>query len=282
MIRKRVIAAVLLLLLTNIVVLAGVAYNRSGDDVVSLVLTERELSLQRKYSASNENSGQHLSLQWQSLSDYSKKNQFRKPTRWNPFWLTEDKLKALGVDVDAIKAEYTANKDSSDYRRRSLSSANAIMVLEFNGDSYKEAVASAKEGLDKEIKNPQSESGLEREKRDYERAKIMDTRLYVIDAGVDRESLLQKYNDSSKYILMRGEIRPFYDETDKKVQGRLIKLFVSKIHVPLPYSKLIDNISRTEQYTSYSSDPVPPNYKVNLKFGKRLEPWITSVEAINQ
>ena len=43
--RKLIIASVVLLLLTNVVVLAGVAYNRSGAPLISIELTERELPI---------------------------------------------------------------------------------------------------------------------------------------------------------------------------------------------------------------------------------------------
>ena len=67
--RKLLLSAVVLLLLTNVVVLAGVAYNRAGEPVVSLELTERELTLVRSYRRTDENSGTALSLQWQVSGD---------------------------------------------------------------------------------------------------------------------------------------------------------------------------------------------------------------------
>ena len=39
------IAAIALIVLTNVVVLAGVAYNRSGEPDATVTLTERELNL---------------------------------------------------------------------------------------------------------------------------------------------------------------------------------------------------------------------------------------------
>ena len=62
--RKLMLSAVLLLLVTNIVVLSGVAYNRAGEPVVSLELTERELTMVQSYRRTDENSGTALLLQW--------------------------------------------------------------------------------------------------------------------------------------------------------------------------------------------------------------------------
>jgi hypothetical protein len=58
--RKLLIAAVVLLLLANVVVLTGVAYNRSGEPLFSIELTERELPLMQSIGYEEENSGTTL------------------------------------------------------------------------------------------------------------------------------------------------------------------------------------------------------------------------------
>ena len=61
---KLILACVSLLLLSNVVVLAGVAYNRSGEPLASIELTERELPLRVTYNSTDDDSGTALSLKW--------------------------------------------------------------------------------------------------------------------------------------------------------------------------------------------------------------------------
>lgn len=102
------IIAAVLLVLVNIIVLAGAAYNRSGDPIASLQLTERELSLPY-YRAYNkkENSGLALRLSWKVAPNFSEKNRYNRYSLSNytsPNWLTENKLKELGIDIEKAKA----------------------------------------------------------------------------------------------------------------------------------------------------------------------------------
>lgn len=64
--RFGLIAGLALILIANVYVLAGVAYNRSGDAAAALELTERELRIQRM---KKENTGLFLRLMWNG-NDY--------------------------------------------------------------------------------------------------------------------------------------------------------------------------------------------------------------------
>ena len=100
--RKSLLASVLLLLLTNIVVLAGIAYNRSGEPLLSLELTERELPLMYSASSKEENSGTTLSLRWQIL-DPDEDWEYQNRTYGTPAWLDDKKLTELGFDIKKFK-----------------------------------------------------------------------------------------------------------------------------------------------------------------------------------
>ena len=83
--RKPLLAAVILLLLANVAVLAGVAYNRSGPPLVSIELTERELPIQLFFGITDENTATALSIEW-SILDPDKDPTRVFSTRGTPPW----------------------------------------------------------------------------------------------------------------------------------------------------------------------------------------------------
>ena len=92
------ISAIVLIVLTNMVVLAGVAYNRSGEPDAVVQLTERELHWKKHYGMTDkEDTGLYLNLKW---------NMGGFPYRYPPWtfqqensWLNQEKLQVLGFDI---------------------------------------------------------------------------------------------------------------------------------------------------------------------------------------
>ena len=272
-----------LLLLVNVIVLAGVAYNRSDDKVAQVKLAERELSVYSSYSATDENSGMALKINWSTLSRNSdNKLVIRK---WgNPDWLNEAKLKALGVDVDALKT--SGSQYESDYRyNRSMQSLDVLFVLELDGDAYKKALEITASDLnDIQLKQnliPKDKKLIKRVKdrqSKLTRLQKSDSRLFVIDAGNDKQALMTRYPDRNKYLLIRGELKPYLKKN--RLTASIKRLFISTIHVPLPFSEVIDDLTQGKKFDKYGTEPIPPRYEVQLNVGKRLEPWIESVRGL--
>jgi len=276
--RKIILLATGLLLLTNIVVLAGVAYNRSGDANASLLLTERELSPVNNYSARDENSGTALTIEWQTLNRH-RDGSVSALYSGQPIWLDGKKLQTLGVDAGA------QNRNQGWNRYRSLS-LEVVYVLEYDGPAYHKALQLAQQNVDNAraelTTSPDSEKldqQLIEANRDLQQLRHETSRLFVIDAGLDVDRLMQKYNNPQQYMMMRGEliVYPYQNETTAYVR----KLFISSIHVPLPFSAQLANIDDSRR--SRNDDikkPFMPRYEVRLKLGKRLEPWIESVSLL--
>ena len=265
---KLLITSVGLLLLTNIVVLAGVAYNRSGEPLISIELTERELPIMQSYNSREENSGTMMSLRWQIL-DPDEDIKYVSTTYGTPAWLDDDKLIELGFDI----AELNSDADKYQYKTGHFS-RKAILVLEYQGESYQKALKLAEGNL---------ESAYADELEDYEnqlaQLKISRTHLYVVDAGQDRDLLIQKYADKGNYLLVRGEIGLRW--SGDIVYGRIRQLYLNQVHVPLPLSEQLISMDNGETYSPYNN-LTPPRYKVRLNIGKRLEPWIKSIELIQE
>jgi len=277
--RNLVIAAVLLLLFTNLVVLFGVMYNRSGDPVASSRLTERELTIVDHYANADENTGTALSIRWYTL-DNKRDGEVHYYNRGNPRWLDDEKLKSLGFDLDNIKKnkhKYISGGDSL--------STEVIFVLEYNGDTYRQALVESEKSLmqlqDRLAQSPENENlakQLGRQEKQLKRMRLSESRLYVIDAGYDEQVLAQKYTEYGKYLFMRGELALVWRKDE--LIGQVRKLFVDNVHVPLPYAKRLQALTKGERYYSYGVAPIAPRYQIRLNIGKRLEPWIESISSL--
>jgi len=280
-VRKLMLSAVLLLLLTNIVVLSGVAYNRSGEPVVSLELTERELTMVQSYRRADENSGTALSLQWQ-VSGGVELPEFLFAGGRSPEWLDEAKLSALGFNLAALKRD----KEQDRHRWRSLA-REVVIVLEYDAEAYQQALLLADHQVsqlrEKLAESPGDENLTDKLKQAEEqltRLKISQTRLYAVDAGLEQQALADKYADSEKYLFVRGDIGPGWD--DDAVTGRIQRLTIQQVHVPLPYSQQLAELTQGQRFSAYNTEPIAPRYRVRLNIGKRLEPWIAAVVPIGE
>lgn len=278
--RKLLLTSVALLLLTNVVVLAGVAYNRSGEPLASIELTERELPIQRTYRSHDENSGTALTLEWQVL--VPDKLEYQSSRYRTPEWLDDDKLIDLGFDIETFKN----NTDKYKYRTRHLDT-DVILVMEYEGDTYHRALdlmASKLEELRKSAVDSPDDKKLSDELERFENRlsqfKLSDTRLYVIDAGLYEQTLMQQYANKSNLLFMRGKIGLMW--SDKDVKGRIKQVHVNLVHVPLPFSEPLPVLTGGQAFSTYGKDPTPPRYKVRLNIGKRFEPWIDSVMAMEK
>jgi len=279
--RKLIFAAVFLLLLTNIVVLAGVAYNRSGDPFLSIELTERELPMVVSVRSKDENSGTTLSLKWHILSP-DKDPEYLSTTYGRSAWLNDKKLTELGFDMKKFKSE------PDKYRHRTSHLATeAVLVLEYQGETYLKALALVKEKV-KQLRLMVAEypddkkqvNDLSNYEKQLTRLKLTQSRLYAVDAGLDVQALMDKYTDKNNYLLVRGEIGLGWSEDD--VSGRIRQLYIRHVHVPLPISEQLVTLANGEAYASHRNSSIPARYKVRLNIGKRLEPWIESVTQISK
>ena len=277
---KLLLAAAVLLLSTNAVVLSGVAYNRAGEPFVSIDLTERELTITQSYRRTDENSGTAVSLQWQVPGADGEPPARRYARLGSPAWLDEAKLSGLGFDLTALK------NDNEHYRRKGrLLTREVVLVLEYNGDAYRQALSSAQDKVsrfrEKLAKSPDDEDRakkLEHYEKWLTRLKVSQTRLYVVDAGFDKQALAEKYADGNKYLFMRGDIGLRWN--DGAVTGQIRRVHVRQVHVPLPYSKQLAELAQGRRFNAHNKDPIPPRYRVRINIGKRLEPWIAAVAPI--
>lgn len=274
---KLVIITAVFLVLVNIIVLAGVAYNRSGEPIASLKLTERELALPYRSRKSTENSGLALRLKWNIVPPEpytSTYDRYNLHYYGNPNWLTKEKLTALGINVNDNKPY--ENDSSSGYGKSKTE--ELIIVFEYNGESYTSSVKKAEEDI-KYYRNSAKVNAddeklakkLVRHETSLNKLKNTQSRLIAIDAGRDIETLKQKYNDSSKYLFLRGEIKRNWKKG--KFTARIKQIFNDRVHVALPESEMFSGMERLKQ----NDIEEKPRYEVELLLGERLEVWVGGV-----
>mgnify|MGYP000434825131 CR=1 FL=1 len=266
--RTLFILALSLVLLVNSFILIGVWYNRSGEAESTVLLTEREMRM--PYSWSNDQT--FLRISWRNASSE---------------WFDQQKLESLGFDFS--EAEYNTH----------FIETKAILVLEYDGDAYQQAVKIAQSRVErverkltqlnagKEIQaelNDEFEDELQedlqadlkdaQENLKYEQ--LSASRLFIVDAGLDEEKLRTQYPDNQRYILTYGivDVRASmpYDENETLVfTGRVDQLSVKRLHIE---SEMFAKINKLKSNTQYSRNTMPPRFSVEVHFGQRLEPWI--------
>ena len=258
-------AGLAIVAVTNIVALAGAAYNRSGTPEATLRLSERELHLPSSWGFEGENSGVALRIEWRVLGKEPDESRLTQPyyplSSGSPAWLDATKLTELGFDVAAIESAAHAR---SLYARQLPK--EALLVLELDGPAYHELLARFEAYAERA---PDRRDELERQKNE-------SSRLFVVDAGLDVEGLRAKYPSRSRYAIVRGTIRPWISSHDGQwtVSGFVGGLSVDRINVPLafraPFDAWLERRSRR-----HADEP----FTATVSFGRRFEPWIISASG---
>lgn len=290
----------ILILLTNIIALGGVAYNRKGEPVTVMKLSERELRLPY-YSKEDlkENSGIALDLTWQRAERHSSYGSASKriqsnSERCDPGLLDQEKLKSLGFDVskpaDSPEGKMHYNKQLP---------REVLLVLELDGPAWHQSVEAARGRLaDAEAMLKIHSSGKwgsvtgEKEnvkylKKQLEQAEKEDSRLFLIDAGLDIKALRSAYPDITRYAIVRGEVEIGHITCGEKnefsaIRGWAKGLSITNINVPFKYRQRFETFRRLDA----SSDPADEErkahpYEISVAYGQHLEPWMTDASWKN-
>ena len=272
------VLAFVVLAASNIAVLCGVAYNRSGSPDTLIALSERELPL--PYRVYEDDSGLALRVVWRVLGPADEDRLYRS---WGyPTWFTEEKLTALGFRL-GDKGEAESNQTL----RKEPLSKEVFIVLEKGGAAYREAVARAErarayqENLARQNhEDKRLQTAFEEADQRLARERLAESRLFAVDAGLDPAALRGTYADRARFIITKGLVKPAYDydKHRRRVRGYIVRLSVETIHVPLAHRHLLDAL--IAQDGSRTSNPAPPRYAVDLAYGRRFEPWIVAVRPI--
>ena len=277
---KTLAAGAGLILLANAVALTGVYFNRSGEPESRMTLSQRELSMPWGWGMAKENSGVALGLNWRvkdgSAVEYSYGGDgYHGGT---PEWLDEPRMQALGFDTAHVPEDPAGRRRFERQLPR-----QALLVLELAGPAWQQALERARQNAARHeaarLANADSKEFADKAKRAQEqlqREESANSRLFAVDAGLDRAALRAKYPDRSRFLILKATLRPRLETLDKKtrVTGYVSELAVRQINVPHALRPTLEPVLRKQRNTA--DDPAA-RFEATVAVGQRLEPWIESV-----
>ena len=270
---KALLLGIVLIIATNAIVLAGVAYNRSGEPESTITLTERELRLPYRYLGKEENSGIHLRLTHRNINSGYFSRDYKRPESLD--WFNKEKLAELGFDVSKSIIQ---DEDKRHYQR--LSEKEVFLVLEYNGAAYQSVLEAAQKHVDDLVADQANSQKINRAERNLTREKTAASRLFVIDAGLDRDVLRAKYTDRTKYLLLKGLVKARITNArsgGSRLVGYIKSLSNKTIHVPLQYHDVLEAVVEEGARRTQNE---PPRFEATINIGQRLEPWLVGVKGL--
>ncbi|MBM0106007.1 DUF4824 family protein [Steroidobacter sp. S1-65] len=269
-----------LIVVTNAVVLAGVAYNRSGEPEAVLRLTERELRLSYWSWPDNENSSIDLQLSWRVAR--TQQDERLGYLYGGLDWLQPAQLQELGFDVSG---DMQSNEDAQRVSRQP--SRRVWVALEYDGPAYQAALEQARAALERATALAQANAGEEEfEQRlraaqaGLEREKRIDSRLFIVDVGLDPDALRARHPNRQQYVMVPGRLRVSIQgpEGQQRPVAHVFDLDVDAIRVPYDYRDIVEPLTRAADATYY--DRREPRFQATVNFGRRFEPWIVEVQSL--
>ena len=263
--KHSLIAGVGLIVVVNAMVLGGVAYNRSSEPESTLRLSQRELIAPGRGYGNKENSGITLTLNWRVLPsvtlDDKKHGGAYAYKVGSPDWLNPAKMLALGFDRSAL-----SQSSDGQLRTRQPLPRDVLLVLEFDGATYQAALARAAR-----LREAASAREEKQASDVLRREKDANSRLFVVDAGLDVAALRTQYPDRGRYAIVRGHVRPnlTIEKNSAAPTGFISGVSASSLNVPLEWRHVFVGAAE-----SWRDGPTSLAYTVDVKFGQRLEPWI--------
>jgi hypothetical protein len=269
-----------LIVLTNAVVLAGVAYNRSGEPESVLRLTERELRLYNWNWPANENSSIDVHLSWRVARAESDGDDIYGGWQGALSWLKPAQLAELGFDVVGdLESEAGAEHVRKQPSRR------AWVVLEQDGPAYQASIERARQRFERATALASANAGdnefqerLNIERAALEREEARETRLFVVDVGRDENALRAQYPDRQRYAIVNGRLSLMIEGKPgrSRLTAQVTQLDVDEIRVPHMYRELVEPLVQS----TYTSDRAP-RFAATVNFGRRFEPWIVDLSLLD-
>lgn len=261
--KKYLFIGLIILIGTNLAVLGGAAYNRMGDTTAQLTLTERELSFHNYSGTHKENSGISLSIRWRTPTE---ENETYSPYHSKSVSITQQELLALGFDENDVK--------NNDW----LESQELYWALEFDGPLHKAEIKKASEAYQNQLDEFEGKAiklgDYKKElKKNLQKEKTSNCRLFFIEASANYDTLKAKFADQHNILIVKGLTKPYYNNHDKMFKLQLKHLSIRNIMIPLEYSDIFSSLEPADR-----QEISPPRYSVDINWGKRLEPWVVDVK----
>lgn len=252
--RASLLAAGAIVLTGNVFALVHAWKNRAGGVETSITLTERELPLSYNYNKKDDDSGVGLNLRWTDSQQRLYGESESAP------WLNEKILRELGFDTSAAPGDERAFEFYARQRHR-----RAFVALEYEGPAWHKWLDDAERAAHAQSVTPVFPGPAERPQS--------WTHLMAIDAGSNAARLRSRHPDRSSVIIVPAVIRIEREGKSASAPARLfgaIQEIPSAIHVPLPFSEAFRRLTGDRRNDA--------KYRVHLRYGALLDPWVDHVE----
>ena len=259
------VAAVSIVVTANTFALVHSARNRGSDPEAEVTLTKSELQAPYR-SADDDDSGISLVLVSTDFSRVLWPAQIDDP----PEWMQRNALEQLGFDC-------RVNPESPDagifYQRQR--SRKAFVALENNGPAWQTLLRNYRLGFDK--------NGTPALAVSPETYAAASSHLVAIDVDLNAGRLRLRHPDRSRVIILPAligitvtpaqfNVRNPSPQHPPQIHG-LVQQFPSAVHIPRPFS---------DEFRRRRSGPGNDlSYRVHLRYGNSLEPWVAGVEFGN-
>ena len=224
--------------------------NRSGEPEAVLDLTERELRLPAREA---DNSSLALGLVFERRR-HGPVTGSGQPEIEGPGWFDCAKLQAIGFDCRTPVSPEQAR------RYRAQLSRTTYAALEYEGDAWQAQMRDARE--------PDA---------------ALDTHLVAIDVDNDPAALRRRHPDRRRVAIVEALASLRYVANPGQppfVMGRVIAVAPAAINVPREWRASLEAF-QAEQAPGVWPPPLrEPRYRVTVKWGRRLEPWIAGVQPL--
>jgi hypothetical protein len=246
------LTAVAIVLVANAFTLIHAWKNRAGPVDSDITLTERELPL--PYKSNKEDSGVAFDLRWMDPA-------WELPGWERPAsWLDQTKLQELGFDTSGPLSDDRAAEFYQRQRAR-----RAFVALEYDGPAWRKHLEQAERA---EV----SQSNVPVHLHESE------THLVVIDASADASRLRARHPDRNSVMILPAVVRIVVEPSSDANRGRpsrparlsgWVQEIPRSIHVPRPFSDAFQRLPEDRRNVKY---------RVHLRYGASLEPWVVGVE----
>lgn len=267
--RHALILGLCFILLANMGLWAATYWNRQGTPESTLVLSERELNIIRQSYA--------------PLHPVNKEGEVKQAVRLtlrvnnhsnrlgNMYMIPQEKMEALGFSHEFIEK---TGKPKPFFLWR-LQKKLAFVVLEMEGPFHQQFMLETKAALagspcNETDKTCESLSSLSPEA--LKQLQATSSRLYIVDVGLDQQTLRTRYPDRDHYAIVHGTVQAspgtFSDSSPPQLMGWVQDILVPEISLPLEW----------HDDALYER---PAHFEAEVSFGQRLEPWLTGFKTEN-
>ncbi len=158
-------------------------------------------------------------------------------------------------------------------------SREVLLVLEMDGPAYRRSLELAAQYLAREEAKLASNPGdtslgtrVKNVREALERETSGNSRLFVVDAGLEPSELRAKYPDTSRHAIVRGQVRLVSFAAPTGGIGNIRGLSTESINVPFALRDVFGGATLVVDFDQRNRVP----FEATVAFGKRFEPWITA------